>query len=205
MPSGPGSLPTLSASKVQAVLYDGTLPRYQITASQRIEHAEITGLLVISPGVELQLADVVLHGAVMSASVLDQAVYGNYDAATAPRLLVDGNLRIDPPSALPGLAILMPEGSVNSGAAGARIQIHGDVVAHSVSLLQKGALSGHVLGMQVTLANSTLLDRLGFDRKPPEWSPALNLGGASEAVFLATVPAAASPGSLTPITDYWKD
>lgn len=205
VPSGPGSLPTLSASTVQAVLYDGTLARIPITTSQRMEHVEITGLLVVSPGVELQLADVVLHGAVISSSVLAQTVYGNYDAATAPRLLVDGNLRIDPVSALPGVAILMPEGAVTSSGVDARMQIHGDVVAHVVSLQHKGVLDGHVLGMQVTLADPALLDRLGFDRKPPEWSPALNLGGASETVYLATVPPTASLGSLSGIINYWKD
>jgi len=204
VPSGPGSLPTLSASTVQAVLYDGTLSRIPITTSQRMEHVEITGLLVVSPGVELQLADVVLHGAVISSSVLEQTVYGNFNADTAPRLLVDGNLRIDPLSALPGVAILMPEGSVTSSGVDARMQIHGDVVAHVVSLQHKGVLSGHVLGMQVTLADPALLDRLGFDRKPPEWSPALNLGGASETVYLATVPPTLVLGSLSRIVNYWE-
>jgi hypothetical protein len=45
---------------------------------------------------------------------------------------------------------------------------------------------------------------MGFDRKPPDWSPALELGVASEPVFLAMVPPSADLGSLAAIIDYWQ-
>ena len=202
-PADPSSLPTLDAGTVAALKADKWLAVQHVKESARIDHEEVTGLLVVHPGVELQLADVVLHGAVISSSVLDQDTPASFDPDAAPRLLVDGNLRIDPPIALPGVAILMPEGTVASSAVDARIQIHGDVVACEVSLLHKGVFSGQVAGVHVALADSVSLDRLGFDRKPPEWSPSLQLGGASEPVFLAAVPASTDVGSLSPIIDYW--
>jgi hypothetical protein len=203
-PSGPASLPTLSPATVTSLLGIGTLAITHYTSSARVEGADLSGLLVIHPGVELQLDDVVLHGAVISASVLEQEPLGAFDVELAPRLLVDGNLRIDPPEALPGLAILLPDGRVSSGAVDARVQIHGDVVAHDVSLLHEGSLEGHVMGIGVALADASVLDRLGIDRKPPEWSSALSLGGSSEPVFLATVPVSTTVGSLSAIVHYWQ-
>jgi hypothetical protein len=202
-PAGPASLPTLSAATVDALLADGSLALYEITTSQRIEDAELTGLLVVHAGVELQLADVVLHGAVISASVLLQVTPQEFDSVQAPRLLLDGDFRVDPPSALPGLAILMPDGVVGSGSVPARIQIHGDVVAHDVSLAHEGVLAGHVLAVTSALADIALLDRVGLERRPVEWSPALDLGGAGEPAFLAIVPASTSAGALSAIIDYW--
>jgi len=203
-PEGPSSLPTLDTATVGALLVDPWLQLHHYTSSTILEGVEMSGLLVVHPGVELQLSDVVLHGAVISSSVLEQATYGGFDANLAPRLLVAGNMRIDPPIALPGLAILMPDGKVSSAAVDARIQIHGDVVAHDVSLLHAGYLEGHVVGVEVELASPLLLDRCGFDRKPPDWAPALDLGVASEPVFLAIVPPSSDLGSLSAIMNYWQ-
>lgn len=202
-PAGPASLPTLNEATLDALLADESLVWHAITTSQRIGGVELSGVLVIHPGVELLLDDVVLTGAVLSASVLDGDAPGDFDAGSAPRLVVDGNLRIDAGSGLPGLAILMPDGAVESGDADARIQIHGDVVAHDLSLLHAGVIDGHVLGVDVSLADAAMLDRMGADRKSPEWSSALQLGGAAEPVFLAMVPASLSLASLSPIINYW--
>ncbi len=203
-PEEPAGLPTLGAETVGALLADPWVQLHHYTQSTSLLGVELTGLLVVHPGVQLQLDDVVLHGAVLSASVLEQAEYGSFDAQLAPRLLLAGNVRIDPPMALPGLAILMPDGQVDCAPVDARVQIHGDVVAHDVELLHPGAFAGHALGVSVELADPSLLDRMGFDRKPPDWSPALELGVASEPVFLAMVPPSGDLGSLSAIIDYWQ-
>jgi hypothetical protein len=153
--------------------------------------------------VQLSLSDVVLCGAVISSSVLEQAQYGAFSSEQAPRLLISGNLRLDDMPQLPDLAICMPDGKVSTAVGSSRLQIHGDVIAHDVFLLLLGALEGHVAGVDVALLPATDLDRLGFDRKPPAWSPALSLGTASEPVFLAMVPPSSDVGSLAPIKDYW--
>ena len=203
VPEGPAALPTLSPETIASVLAGGAPPVLHITQQTRFQGTEMTNLLVVHPGVELQLADVVLHGAVISSATLSQGVGSSYDAEGAPRLLVDGNLRIDPSDAMPGLAILLPDGNVSCGVADLRIQIHGDVVAHDVTLLRPGALSGNVAGVNVALADPSELDRLGIERKPPQWSPALDLGEASEPVFLAMVPPSTSLGALSGIIGYW--
>lgn len=203
-PDGPAALPTLGAATVAQLLADPWLAVHHVQVPTVLQGAELSGLYVVHPGARLELADVVLHGAVVSAAVLTQAQPGAFDPSMAPRLRVAGNLRIDPSIALPGVAILMPDGRVESAPVDARIQIHGDVVAHDVSLLHAGALAGHVAGVQVALAEPGLLDRLGFDRRPPPWSPMLDLGPASEPTFLALAPPDGSLGALSGIIDYWK-
>ena len=203
-PVGPSSLPTLSASTVGTLLSTPGLPLQHITASTTLTGVELSKLLVVHPGVVLTLNDVVLKGTILSASVLEQVEYGGFDATLAPRVLMTGNVRIDPPPELPGLAILMPEGKVNTSGADKRLQIHGDVIAHDISLLFPGAFEGHAVGVSVALADEAVLDRLGFDRKPPDWSPKLQLGLGSEPVFMALVPPSSDLGSLAPIMNYWQ-
>jgi hypothetical protein len=203
-PADPASLPTLSAPTVAGLLANPLLPKHHITESTTLQGVELSGLLVVHAGVQLNLSDVVLHGTLMSSSVLEQVSYGAYDLNYAPRVVLTGNVRIDPPDELPGLAVLMPDGRMTSAAVDARMQIHGDVIAHSVSLLHEGVLSGHVMGVEVSLADAELLDRVGFERKQPAWSPALNLGVSSEPLFLAIVPPSSDLGSLAPIMDYWQ-
>ena len=203
-PAGTSDLPTLSGTTVSALLANPAVHLHHITSATTLQSADLTDLYVVHPGVQLQLSDVVLKGAVISSAVLAGAPYGNYNAGQAPRLLIAGNVRIDPASWLPGLTILMPDGIVSTAAADARIQIHGDVVAHDISLLMPGAFEGHAAGVSVALADPSLLDRLGFDRKPPDWSSSLDLGLASEPVFLATVPPSTSTASLAAIIGYWQ-
>jgi hypothetical protein len=203
-PSGPSGLPTLSSSTVSALLANPAIQKHHITSSTSLSAADLNDLYIVHPGAQLQLSDVVLHGAVISSTVLDQAQYSAFDSANAPRLVVAGNLKIDPISELAGVTIVMPDGQVTSTASNARIQIHGDVIAHDVSLLVPGVIEGHVSGVNITLDPPPQLDRMGFDRKEPEWSPALKLGVASEPVFVATVPPDTSAASLDGIIKYWN-
>lgn len=201
-PAGPSSLPNLHPDTVYGLQSDPTLDVHHFTSSQILQGAEYSGLLVVHPGVTLQLDDVVIDGAIVSAAVMDQAELGSYNAAQAPRILVAGNVSIDAHSALPGISILMPDGAVASGGSDARIQVHGDVVAHDISLLLPGALNGNVSGVEVELAAG--LDRLGADRRDPAWSDSLQLGGKQEPVFMAIVPPSTSLEALSPIVNYWQ-
>lgn len=202
-PSESAALPTLGTSTVVSLLANPGVQMHHVHSSTSFSSTELSGLYVVHPNAQLQLSDVVLNGAVISSSVLEQAQYGAYDSDDAPRLLIAGNLRIDPMPELPGLTIVMPDGKVSTAVGDARIQIHGDVVAHDVYLLYPGSLEGHVSGVDVVLAAPEVLDRVGYDRKPPAWSPALQLGGASEPVFFATVPPSSALGSLDGISNYW--
>src|SRR5262249_21974961 len=159
-PTTSAGLPTLNATTAAALLASPLVPKQQITSSTTLSSTEITGLLVVHPGVQLQLNDVVLHGGVISSTVFSQAQYGAFDPAQAPQLVVAGNVNIDPLPDMPGLTILLPEGIVSTTSATARIQIHGDVIAHDVALTSQGVLEGHVAGVNVTLAAPAVLDRM---------------------------------------------
>ncbi len=201
-PSGPATLPTLGASTVAALLADSSVAKHQITRATVFQGVELDGLLVVHPGVQLTLDDVVLEGAVVSSTVMDGSPLGAYDADGAPTLRIDGNLRIDPHPSLPRVAVVLPDGAVASGPGDARVQIFGDVVAHDLALSHAGTLSGHVAAVQQSLSGS--LDRLGADRREDDWSQQLDMGGRVEPVFVAAVPPSTDVGALGGIIDYWS-
>ena len=88
----------------------------------------------------------------MSSKVLDQSDLGDYNASSAPQIIIGGNLSIEPHSSLSGVAVLMPDGAVSTMSSTARVQIYGDVVAHDVQLTLAGTLAGNVSAVQAELA-----------------------------------------------------
>jgi hypothetical protein len=202
-PSGPSGLPTLSSSTASALLANPAIQKHHITTNTTLTSTDLSDLYIVHPGVQLTLSDVVLHGAVISSTVLDQATYGAFNAATAPKLVFSGNVRIDPIAEMPGVTVVMPDGQLSNSIPDLRVQLHGDVVAHDLTLTAPGVLEGHVAGVHVSLAAPALLDRMGFDRKEPTWSGALKVGIASEPLFLATVPPNTGTVSLSGIMGYW--
>jgi len=203
-PTEPTALPTLANETVDSLLANGSLEVHHYSHSQTLQGVELSGLLVIHPGAQVTFDDVVLHGAIVSSSVMSQTLFGDFDLEHAPQALVAGNLRIDPHPALPGVAVLMPDGVLTSTLGDARLQIHGDVVAHDVVLHQPGALAGNVAAVHADLVDESVLDRLGIERQGLPWSPMLQLGGAQEPIFVAAVPPATDLGALAPIIDFWQ-
>lgn len=204
VPVSPSTLPTLGASTVAALMADWSVPKTDYTQNTTLQGVELEGLLVVHPGVELVLDDVVLSGAIVSSTVMLQSELGAYDAGNAPSIVIDGNLRIDAHPSLPGVAVLLPDGAVFSGAGDARVQIHGDVAAHEVQLTHAGTLSGNVSAVCTQLASSSELDRMGMDRKGADWSGQLQLGSVQEPVFLAAVPPTTNTAALSGIINYWS-
>lgn len=204
-PAAATDLPSLDSATVSALLSDDDLPRLHVTSSTRLEDVDLEGLLIVHAGAELQLAGVVLQGCVISAAVLSVDGVEAFDADTAPRLVLDGDVRLDSHPALDGVAILMPDGIVDGGASDARIQVSGDVVAHDVDLQLQGALDGHVSAVNSTLADAASLDRIGADRRPEAWTSPLDLGGTRQAVELAFVTPSTSLEALAPIIGFWNE
>jgi hypothetical protein len=194
----------LDGASVSSLAADSSLPKQHFMTSTTLQGQELTGLLIVHPGVDLVLDDVLLTGAIVSSAVMDQSEMGAYDANTAPHIVLDGNVRIDPHSALPGVAVLMPDGAVSSSLGDARVQIFGDVVAHDVELTHAGTFAGNVSAVNAQVAPSSVLDRLGIDRKGLDWSGELQLGGVQEPVFLAAVPPVTSADALSGIVDFWS-
>ena len=200
--SHPSKMPTLDAGTVAALLADPSLTVTHHTSSTTLQDAELSGLHVVHPGVQLTVDDVVLTGAFVSSAVLDQTELGDYSYPLGPRVVVAGNLRVDAHPALAGLAVLLPDGTFQGTQSDARIQIHGDVVAHTFYMQAKGVLDGNVAAV-MSYMNSAV-DRLGIERKGHDWSSELMLGGTMEPRFLAAVPASSALSQLSGIINYWN-
>lgn len=202
-PSGSGKLPTLSSATVSDLLTDGNLQRTDYHGSVSITGETLEGLLVVHDGAMLVLSDVIVNGTIVSADSLDvDGNLGRFNSGTAPAVLLDGNVRLEAGDELPGSAIVMPDGIVLTTGTDARLQIHGDVVAHVAILGQPGALGGNVSAVAPYLHPG--LDRLGAERKPGSWSDGLDLGGSQEPRFVAFPTPSSSLSELGPILDYWS-
>ena len=59
-------------------------------------------------------------------------------------------------------------------------------------------------GVDVELADASVLDRVDAERMPAEWSSQLQVGTAAEPVFLAIIPPATSVGDLSAIIEFWQ-
>jgi hypothetical protein len=204
-PAGPEALPALAPFSLSALLGNLAVEQFHVYGYERLESTEVLGVLVIHPGAVLELDDVILQGAIVSASALDPDAQSSlvFDPVTAPTVIFAGNVRIDATSSLADLAVLMPDGVLEGASAGTRLELHGDVIAHTVDLPQSGVLDGNVSSVEPPQL-SPGLDTLGRDRKPADWSEDLDLGGALEPVSLAFVPQSWSLAQLEPIIAYWE-
>jgi hypothetical protein len=80
---------------------------------------------------------VVLRGSIVSDVVPD--------GGQAPRIVVDGALRISPSELLPGTAIYMPGGEVRTAnGVNPSVQIEGDLIARELQLDARGAIHGQI-------------------------------------------------------------
>ncbi|RKY21068.1 MAG: hypothetical protein DRQ55_05660 [Planctomycetota bacterium] len=202
-PESSEQLPELAPASLSALLSNPDVEQIDLHGYQRLEHSVLTGVFVLYPNTVLELDDVVIQGALVTASALGGPSLTAFDAATAPTVLLDGNVRIDALSALDNLAVLMPDGVISSTSQDARLSLHGDIVAHTVELGFAGVLDGNVVSVEPAVI-SPLLDRVGRERKPRSWSQDLDLGGVLQPVSLAFVPQVWSLQQLAPIITYWE-
>lgn len=199
--AAPDELPRLRAAVVSALLADPTVPKTWVGGLTTIQNADLEGLVIIETGAVLTVNGVCVHGAIVSEQTLTNLPFGPYDVIDAPVLLVAGDLRIEPRLELPGVALVLPDGNVTTTAASARLQLDGDVVAHTLILNGTGALAGNV----ATVAAPSLaaaLQRPGSGRAPRAWAAAFDLGRTSEVQTLAVVPHVQTPTDLPAIMGF---
>jgi hypothetical protein len=99
------------------------------------------------------------------------------------------------------VALVLPDGNVTTTGATARLQLDGDVVAHTLILSGTGALAGHVATV-VSPSLAAALQRPGSGRAPHAWAAALDLGPTSEVLSLAVVPRVQTPADLPAIMGF---
>jgi hypothetical protein len=203
-PSDPDGLAHLPKVTIDSLLADSSVPKTWYSSDTVVSDTDLTGLHIIQDGVELQLSNVVLDGAVVSADTLEEDPFGSFTITEAPTLIIGGNVRIDSADFLPGIAILMPDGVVSTGYATGTVQMHGDIVAHSVAIDLPGSIQGHIQSVSTPSLDYDI-DQIWSDRKPQPWTSGLSYGDTWDPSSVAVVPSYVSVGQLSNIIDYWAN
>jgi hypothetical protein len=199
--SSPDVLPTLDLEVAWDVLNDPEIEVLDVTSSMTLSGTEFHGVIIIHEATVLTLNDVIITGSIISASASLGTVPESYSEFLAPELLITGMARILADDAIPGVAILMPDGRVTAEDTLARVQIQGDVIAHSVSLLTSGSLDGNVATVDSAVIDDAI-DRIGAGRLPRGWSPSLDHQSAWDVKHVAVVPTEIGLEDVTAITGF---
>jgi hypothetical protein len=163
-------LPGLTTAAAAAVL--GDPGRIELSGTQTLSDRVVDGTLVLAAGSRVTLRDVLVRGAIVSQPALDGPPYA--PAATS-QLVLEGSVRVDGGLALPGCAIVMPDGELTA-ATGSLVEAHGVVLAGRITWQGGGALDGHVVaGHEIALPAG--VDRPGFGRAPVAWPDCLAMTG----------------------------
>jgi hypothetical protein len=199
----PDTLPSLDATTVASLLADPTVPKIYFSGTQRLEDTDVTGLIILQDYAALYLDNVTVNGAIVSAAVLDSAnPVGDYDPTSAPAVILDGNLRIEPGDFLPGVAMLLPDGVLRDWTSPTAIQIEGDIVAHTIML---DAIDGTCLGNIACVAPLDLssdVELPGAARTPRDWASILDMSGAWDVETMAYVPRVMTSSDVSSITSF---
>jgi hypothetical protein len=197
----PDTLPVIADDVRIDVMNDSSVPKIYYTSSTLVQDTELTGLIIVSPAAVLTLDNVIVRGAIVSEGAADGSELGDYSAFLAPQLVIQGNARILSDSFLGDLAVLMPDGSITTSGATARLQIEGDVIAHTAQLDCPGAVVGNIATVDALVVGSDM-QRVGFGREPQDWSAVLDHHDAWETEFVAFLPRNVTLTDLAAITDF---
>jgi hypothetical protein len=200
-PTTPDDLPRLTSATVNALLADPSLEVRRIRHDTQLSGETLRGLIVVSPGVELVLRNVVLTGAVVSDAALSQDPLTSFNQDRAPTVIIEGVLRTEPMRRLPGVSIVMPDGIVRTKDDRVSLQLHGTIVAHSVTLRGNGSLFGQI----ATLSGADIgpsLERIGHGRVPRGWPKCLDMRGSLRTDFIAHLPANTRWADVQPMLGY---
>lgn len=178
-----GAVPQLTS--VAAGLAKNDPAQLKISGTQVLADTVVSGTLILARGSKCTLRDVVVNGSIVS----EPSITGPpYLAGQTVTLTIDGTLRVDGNTVLPGCAIIMPDGALTTLSTSA-LEIHGVVLAQSINWQGSGAADQHIMaGQAFTLPSS--FDRPGYGRTPPAWPASLQLNalGMSRLSFPPAVP-----------------
>lgn len=202
--SSPDQLPSLPADFVTSLLADTGVNKIYVDVDTTWTDTDVEGVVVLAQGVTLTVDGVVIQGAVVSDAALDDDPIGAYDDAQAPTIYVQGSFHIESSDAIPGVAVLLPDGKFVTGSGmDESFQVGGAVVAWSVLLDARGSIDGCVASGELSLADE--VERPGHGREPQELPDTLEPGVAWEDSFMAFVPREQTAEQLEAVTKYWKN
>jgi hypothetical protein len=139
---------TATRETLLSAVKQGDVPVVHLTGRVLVQDTELQGLIVIGTGAEVFFDNVVLEGCLVSEAVFQRPGTVVFSEVAAPRVTIDGNLRIEPMGALPGVAVVLPDGRITtSPGITPGLQIGGDILAHDVSLDGAGAVRGVIASM----------------------------------------------------------
>ncbi|MHC4845914.1 MAG: hypothetical protein ACYTCU_07110 [Planctomycetota bacterium] len=189
-----GELPRLSSIGRSGVSAAGTV--INVAADTTYSDAHLTGIVYVRNGVSLTLRDVVLDGTIVTEPALSS---DGWTAGQATTIVIDGGLLVDPGVTLPGCAIIAPDASV-SATATSGVQLHGVVVADSLSLAGTALLHGQVATSNAPVFSSAV-EMPGSGRAPRSWPEAIDTGaqGVGRVYFAKQAP---TSGEKTAIKNF---
>jgi len=199
--SDPDSLPQVDSEVLSDLLTGLSIPRFTVANDTIIEDAELNGLVIVKSGAELTLRDVILEGSIISHNAIKGYDIGSFHDATAPKVIIDGSVRIRSGDFLEDVAVLMPDGVFETADSDSRLIINGDVVAHRVVLEGEGATNGNIASADDAVIGSGMM-QVGSGRGSDTWSDALDTQDSYETTFFAIVPRKVDLQALGNITAY---
>ena len=203
--SHPDELPRLKPATVTDLIADTSIPKTNFAAGDtHIADTELNGLLVLADSATLYLDNVVVNGAIVSATALSHDPFTAFDSTTAPRVVFEGNTRIQAPDFLSGVAVVLPDGVVTHTTDELSVHVEGDIVAHTCELDRPGAQRGNIATVDPLVIADAFL-RPGHGRAPQRWSDELDMSGTSETEFMAFLPRYQAPADVPAVTDYWTN
>jgi hypothetical protein len=186
-----GKLPELSTAGRAA--FAAATDIIDITSNTKYSDTELTGILYLHNGVKLTLEDVVLDGTIVSQPALSE---GGWTKSEATSITIVGGLLIDPGATLPDCAIIAPDAEVIAESS-SRIQLHGVVVADSLSIQGVGLLHGQIATTS-TPSFSESVEMPGSGRAPRAWPDSIDTGakGVGRVYFAAQDPTSAETNAI---------
>jgi hypothetical protein len=192
-------LPRLDPADASALLSDSAIPKLTYSGTQTVADRDLTGLVVISDGARITFDNVTISGCLISEASLEGQDFSGY-AVTNPTVIVDGGLRIVAGTALPGVAVLMPDGVLTCTAGPCGVQIVGDVVAGQVLLAGRGGITGNIACVEPL--SLTGIEQPGSGREPRAWSSSLDTGATRSLRQVAVRPRPSTVDELDLITGF---
>lgn len=195
-------LPRLTPEVMDTLLTDYSIPKIVVSGKETFEDVTLEGLVILEDSAFALMRNVVIEGSVVSRAALLEGPFGDFDENAAPSLVVDKNFRIDPADFLPDVAVVMPNGVVETWYEAGSFQISGDVSAHTVSMQRPGVFDGSLAYVDLTLGGDVA--RVGVGLAPRPLADALTPGMTKEDAYMAIVPRVQEADDLRAIIDYWK-
>lgn len=192
-----GALPTLTAEARTAV---SESPDTDIVyTDQQYRNTTVNGILLVSKGQTITLADTIVKGAIVSQNAMSDEAWSEGDRIT---ILIEDSVLMEPGGVLAQCSIIAPDARIRLRNQ-PRWQAHGVVVADTVAtedVTARARWHREVLARDIVDATADMI-ALNTDRAPMAWPDALTTGAQAITRLVFDRPAA-QPDEKTAIAGF---